>query len=146
MNDKSPTEIRLTQGDESITLELSLPLVAIREHISQLGVCRETKSQYKDLASYYGSYNRKMIPVHDIMYLKSDRSYCIFYFCDGSNLIKSKSMGYFLQNHYNDHLVRIHRTYAVNRVCLKRPTGKYVILQDDTRLPVGRKSKDWQQE
>ncbi|GHV30353.1 hypothetical protein FACS1894177_02780 [Bacteroidia bacterium] len=45
MNDKTTTEIRLTQGGESITLELDLPLAVIREHINRLGVCRETKSR-----------------------------------------------------------------------------------------------------
>ncbi|GAB6013478.1 LytTR family transcriptional regulator DNA-binding domain-containing protein [Viscerimonas tarda] len=139
MNDKTTTEIRLTQGGESITLELDLPLAVIREHINRLGVCRETKSRYKNLASYYLSYSRKTIPVNEIMYLKSDRSYCLFYFCDGSSLMKSKSMSYFLKNHYADSLVRIHKTYAVNMNYLKRPTSRYVILHEDIRLPRGRK-------
>ncbi|MDR1884371.1 MAG: LytTR family transcriptional regulator [Prevotella sp.] len=141
MKDKSPTEIRLKQSDESITIEMYLPLAAIIEHLKLLGVYRETRSHYQNLAAYYQSYNRKIIPAGKIRYIKADRTYCIFYLCDGSNITQSKPMGYFLENYYTDTLVRIHNTYAVNKDFIKRITSGYVLLNDNNRLPVGRKHK-----
>jgi DNA-binding LytR/AlgR family response regulator len=141
MKDNSSTEIRLVQGAKLITLEMDLPFAAIIEHLKLLGACRETKSNYRNLAAYYQSYNRKIIPANEIIYIKADRTYCLFCLCDGSNITQSKPMGYYLENYYADTLVRIHNTYAVNKDCIKRITGKYVTLHNNTSLPRGRKYK-----
>jgi DNA-binding LytR/AlgR family response regulator len=141
MNDKTITEIRLKDGYESIVLEMGLPLSVIRQHLEQLGVCREVKSNYRNLASYYTAYHRKTIPADEIIYIKADHAYCTFHFCDDSRLVKSKPMGYYLEKYYAGSLIRIHKTYALNKNYLKQIRGGYVVLNDDTRLPVGRKHK-----
>ncbi|GHT26799.1 hypothetical protein FACS189432_01930 [Bacteroidia bacterium] len=143
MKDKTTTEIHLTEVGESITLEMDFPLTVIWKHLNKLGDSRETKSRYNNLASYYESYRRKTIPVNEIKYLKSDRSYCLFYLCDGSHILKCKSKGHFLEQHYAEtSLVRIHRTYAINMDCIKRITSMNVLLEDDICLPRGRTFKD----
>ena len=141
MKNKPQTEIRLKQDGKVIVLEMNVPLLVIREHLEQLGACRETGSSYRSLAAYYAAYNRKAIPADEIIYIKADHVYCTFYFCDDSRLVKSKPMGYYLDKRSSDSLVRIHKTYAVNRNSLKQIRGRYVVLYGDTRLPIGKKYK-----
>ena len=141
MQRHSPTEIHIKQDGESITIEMDLPPAVILEHLEQLGDCRRTRSSYRTLAAYYSAYSRKTIPAEDIIYLQADHAYCTFHLSDGSHLIKSKPMSYFLERYYAGSLVRIHKTYSVNRNFFRQITSAYIVLRDDTRLPVGRRCK-----
>jgi DNA-binding LytR/AlgR family response regulator len=138
-----PTEICLKQGNVSITLELNLPFDTICECLEHLGAYTKKKSHYRSLASYYQAYSRKVIPADKIIYIEANRAYCIVHLCDGSKRTESYSMGRFFESHYcnSDSLVRIHKTYVVNRNFIKQKTGGYVVLNDNTRLPIGRKYK-----
>lgn len=141
MSKKLPTRIQLEQCGVSITVEAKVAIEDVYELLTSKYKCIEVKKGYKSVASYYECYHRKIIPADEIMYLKADRAYCKFYFYDHSDLIKSKSLNYFLKEFYVSSLVRIHRGCAVNKTYLKRITSEYVVLCNCTRLPIGRKYK-----
>ncbi|MDR3110611.1 MAG: LytTR family transcriptional regulator [Planctomycetaceae bacterium] len=135
---KVPTEIQLKQGDKYVLMETYQPIFVLIESLKTNNDCKELVNTQRKLATYYQTYNRKTIPADKIIYIKSARSYCTFFLCDGSSILQTKSMKYFLEKYYVETFVRIHNTYAVNTDFIKHIKSKYILLHDDTRLPRGR--------
>jgi two-component system LytT family response regulator len=86
-----------------------------------------------------------VIGVDDIIRCESDNYYTYFYFIDGRKLLVSKTLkeNEELLSQYN--FIRPHKSHLVNVKYIKsyiRQDGGYILMIDDTRIPVSRRKKD----
>jgi two-component system LytT family response regulator len=86
-----------------------------------------------------------VISVDDIIRCESDNYYTYFYFVDGRKLLVSKTLkeNEELLSQYN--FIRPHKSHLVNVKYIKsyiRQDGGYILMVDNTRIPVSRRKKD----
>jgi two-component system LytT family response regulator len=79
----------------------------------------------------------------DLIYLKADVNYTIFFFKDGEKIIISKTLKYVEYILSNFHFIRIHRAFLVNRDHITSVKGTklrmYVCLNGTIDLLVSRR-------
>ncbi len=86
-----------------------------------------------------------VIKIKEIYRCESDQSYCHFYLADSTKLTISKPL-----KEYDDLLkeydfFRVHKSHMVNMAYIKRferTEGGYVIMDDDSRIPVSFRKRD----
>lgn len=86
-----------------------------------------------------------VISVDDIIRCESDNYYTNFYFIDGRKLLVSKTLkeNEELLSHHN--FIRPHKSHLINIKYIKsyiRQEGGYILMSDDTHIPVSRRKKD----
>lgn len=86
-----------------------------------------------------------IIKVSDILRCESSSNYTQFVLKTGKNLLASKTLKEF-DNMLSDHnFERIHKSHLVNMDYVKRyvqSDGGYVIMEDDSRIPVANRKKE----
>ncbi|MBK6861698.1 MAG: response regulator transcription factor [Saprospiraceae bacterium] len=86
-----------------------------------------------------------IVPVNEIMYLRSDRQYTIFYLNSGEKLVTSKNLGEYeeLLSEYN--FFRVHHSSIVNIAEVKkylRGEGGSVVMSNGEQIEVAKRRKD----
>jgi len=86
-----------------------------------------------------------VISVDDIIRCESDNYYTNFFFIDGRKLLVSKTLkeNEELLSHHN--FIRPHKSHLINIKYIKsyiRQDGGYILMSDDTHIPVSRRKKD----
>jgi two-component system, LytTR family, response regulator len=86
-----------------------------------------------------------VINVDDIIRCESDNYYTYFYFTDGRKLLVSKTLKENEELLSQHNFIRPHKSHLVNLKYIKsyiRQDGGYILMNDDTRIPVSRRKKD----
>jgi len=86
-----------------------------------------------------------VISVDDIVRCESDNYYTYFYFVDGRKLLVSKTLKENEELLSQHNFIRPHKSHLVNVRYIKsyiRQDGGYILMTDDTRIPVSRRKKD----
>ena len=78
------------------------------------------------------------VPLADISYVESNRNHCIIHAGD-RRYVALRSLKGLLAEHAETPLVQIHRSYLVNPGHVRGHNAREVVLEDGTRLPIGRK-------
>ncbi|WGH75479.1 LytTR family DNA-binding domain-containing protein [Tenacibaculum tangerinum] len=82
------------------------------------------------------------IKFHELIYLKSERSYTTFYLSNNSNIIASLNIGSYEEVLERNSFYRIHKSYIVNLNYIKsidKADGAKCIMDDDSSLPISRR-------
>jgi two-component system, LytTR family, response regulator len=89
-----------------------------------------------------------IIHIHEVVYLEAENSYTRFHLADGKKLLSSESLKKYdetLSGHSD--LIRVHRSYMVNKNCVKEISHDKHLLQayltNGSRIEVSRLKKDW---
>ena len=87
----------------------------------------------------------KYVSPSDIVRCESSNNYTTFYFSSGEKLIVSKPI-YFYEDILQDYsFIRCHQSHLVNKkfiVSLVKEDGGYLLLKDNTRLPISKHKKE----
>jgi two-component system, LytTR family, response regulator len=86
-----------------------------------------------------------VISIDDIIRCESDNYYTYFYFTDGRKLLVSKTLKENEELLSQHNFIRPHKSHLVNVKYIKsyiRQDGGYILMTDDTRIPVSRRKKD----
>jgi two-component system, LytTR family, response regulator len=86
-----------------------------------------------------------VISVDDILRCESDNYYTYFYFTDGRKLLVSKTLKENEELLSQHNFIRPHKSHLVNIKYIKsyiRQDGGYILMTDDTHIPVSRRKKD----
>lgn len=86
-----------------------------------------------------------VINVDDILRCESDNYYTYYYFIDGRKLLVSKTLKENEELLSQHNFIRPHKSHLVNVKYIKsyiRQDGGYILMIDDTRIPVSRRKKD----
>ena len=85
------------------------------------------------------------VAAKDIVHCKSNRNYTEIFFRDTSRIVSSKTLREFELLLTPYHFVRIHKSHLINAAYLHKfvkAEGGYVLLSDNTRLPVAVRKKE----
>jgi two-component system, LytTR family, response regulator len=85
------------------------------------------------------------IDINEIVHLDADRSYSNFYLKDGRKIIVSKPMNEFEERLIHHDFFRVHKSHIINLnqvVKYVRGEGGYVVMSNNTVIPVSRHHKD----
>lgn len=80
-----------------------------------------------------------------ILYCASENNYTRFYAADGQQYLVAKTLGDIQELLEDRSFLRVHRQYLINLDHIKkyvRGEGNYLVLADDTSIPVARSQKD----
>ncbi|WP_162806460.1 LytTR family DNA-binding domain-containing protein [Sphingosinicella terrae] len=85
-------------------------------------------------------------PEHDILYVRAADDYCEAVLADGRRLLVTQNLTRMLDQ-FSDRFLRVHKSYAVNRVHVTRVAsrpggGQELQLADGRVVPVGRRYRD----
>jgi two-component system, LytTR family, response regulator len=86
-----------------------------------------------------------VISVDDILRCESDNYYTYFHFTDGRKLLVSKTLKENEELLSQHNFIRPHKSHLVNIKYIKsyiRQDGGYILMTDDTHIPVSRRKKD----
>lgn len=127
------------------------------DHVFELAgqVKRNHQNQYKLLVeSYREKKVRKLVipnaegflisEISDILYVKSDINYSIFYFKDqAQSLVSAKTLKEYTAILESEGFFRVHQSYLINLSYARefKKNINEVILSDGTRIPVARQKK-----
>ncbi|MEM6718512.1 MAG: LytTR family DNA-binding domain-containing protein [Bacteroidota bacterium] len=82
-------------------------------------------SQYLRIGSKHkGAYFKKSL----IIYIEACESYSWIHLIDGSKVLSSKTIGYYEELFSNENFTRIHRSYLINPLHLKRYEPRYRLV------------------
>ena len=87
----------------------------------------------------------EMIHVDDIMYLQAHNNYTWIYKTDGKKHLVSKPIKRIEEMIPYPHFYRTHKSFVVNlkqAVRLIRSHGSYIVLKNETEVPVSRNKKE----
>jgi two-component system, LytTR family, response regulator len=87
----------------------------------------------------------ELIPYEEIIYCKSDDNYTTVFLCSGEKIVASKTLKYFGQLLPEGQFVRIHKSFIINLMHLKKylkTDGGIVVMLKDIKLPVSRFQKE----
>lgn len=85
------------------------------------------------------------VKIKDIIRLEADRNYSHFFFLDGTRMLVSKNIGFYIEMLGNYDMVQVHRAHMVNVNHIKRyvkMNGPYLIMCDGSEVPVSKIYKD----
>ncbi len=85
------------------------------------------------------------VEVENIVYCESENNYTRFYTTDGQQHLVSKNLGDIQEVLEERNFLRVHRQYLVNLDHIKkyvRGEGNYLVLSNDTNIPVARSQKE----
>lgn len=85
------------------------------------------------------------IKAEDIIYCKADGNYSNIYFKNKKKEMISKKLKEMEELIHDAAFYRVHNSYLVNLNCIKeyiKKDGHYLVLEDDTSIPVARSKKD----
>jgi len=128
-------------------------LASVMEHAGQLK--KNRNSQYKLLVESYKSKQIRKLAIPnqegfliaetgDILYLKSDGNYTIFYFRNSDkSVMSSKTLKEYSAILEPEGFFRVHQSYLINLSYAKEYKKNYneVILTDGTKIPVARQKR-----
>lgn len=86
-----------------------------------------------------------ILRLDQIMHLESDQSYCHFFLNDGQKITVSKPLKEYDELLCDYDFLRIHKSHMVNLEFIRRfdrAEGGYVIMKDESRIPVSFRKKD----
>ncbi|MDR0962580.1 MAG: LytTR family transcriptional regulator [Mediterranea sp.] len=78
----------------------------------------------------------------NILYIKADENYCTIHLIDNKTLCIAITLRKLLEMLQEHNIIRIHKTYAVNRTFLQRITSQTVVLSNQHTLKIGEKYKE----
>ena len=85
-------------------------------------------------------YDYVKVTLEDIVYIKSDGDYTDVHMRD-KMLLSSETLKYWIEE-YNQELIRVHRSYVVNKNHILQLSKSFIILTGDINIPIGRAYKD----
>lgn len=83
----------------------------------------------------------KIVDPNDFMYLSGEGNYTSIMFVDGTKYVDTKSIGVYEDILDQQQFFRIHKSHIINVLYVKEflnDEGHFVIMKDNTRLPVSR--------
>ncbi len=86
-----------------------------------------------------------ILQIRDILFLKSDRQYTIFYTKSGDRVVASKNLGEFEELFQDHHFFRIHHSALVNLneiTKYQRGDGGSVVMSNGTTIEVAKRRKE----
>lgn len=85
------------------------------------------------------------IDYSDILYLQSIRNYTLIHLQDGTVKMSTKTMLFHINHCLNDHFIRIHRTYCVNKYHIqnfdKKENVDSLFLKGGIQLAISRRKR-----
>ena len=85
-----------------------------------------------------------VVPITNILYLKSDNNYTEFFLRDSTHLTSSKTLKEYERLLEAEGFFRSHRSYLINLAQVRgytRTDGGSVIMQDGASIPIGRRKQ-----
>lgn len=82
------------------------------------------------------------IDKYDILYIKGCRSYCTVYLVNQTNKIVRNCLSAMEQLLYKNLFIRVHRSYIVNVIHIKKCETNKVILKNNVVIPVSKRYQD----
>ena len=86
-------------------------------------------------------YEHLKIAVADIFYIQSEADYTEIYTSEKKHLT-SHSLRYWLQTLPSDQFAQVHKSYIVNTRQISKVSGKRIIFDKETYVPIGRAFKE----
>lgn len=87
----------------------------------------------------------RYVQINDISYLEADGSYTHIHLANGQSILITKKLGELEALIQHSDLFKTHRSYLINLRYVKqyvRSEGGYILMQNDTHLPIARARKD----
>jgi len=85
------------------------------------------------------------VEMKNILYIKADRSYCTLFLDTGKNIVLSKSMSWLVKHIDSNKMFKCQKSYTINIDQIDRylhKDGGFVLLKDESLVPVGKNNKD----
>jgi len=119
--------------------------LAIREEqINILNDLVTTPNNIPTKISLHTSEKIVIVDIINIIKCKSDSNYTTFYFKDKTKIMVSKTLKYYSDLLKDNNFIRVHQSYLINKEYIKefiKSDGGYLILQDNTTVPVSSRKK-----
>ncbi len=87
----------------------------------------------------------QLVELENVIYFKSDGNYTTVFLTGGEEILVSKPIGNFEETVHGTSFYRVHNSYLINLDHVSkfiRSDGGYLILDDNTNVPVSRSKKD----
>lgn len=87
----------------------------------------------------------EIIPISEILYLKSEGKYTLFHLKNNKQIVSSKNLGYFEKMLVNNNFFRIHYSYLANvdyAVKIEKRDGSYLEICNNLYLPISKRKAD----
>ncbi len=87
----------------------------------------------------------KYIPIHDIVRIEADRSYCKIVLKDNQKILSSKNMKHYESLLPDSSFIKVHRSHIINLNFIKsiiKTDGGFVKLVNNDEVPLSRRKKD----
>ena len=103
---------------------------------------REDKKQ--DHLALRSQQSVQIVSFKDICYLQADDCYTTVFLNDGKKVVVSRSLKYYEELLPGNSFLRIHQSYVVNKIYVRRYHWKegLLYLKDGTQLPVSVRKKE----
>lgn len=85
--------------------------------------------------------NQVKLKIHDILYLEALKNYTLVV-TDKKRYCVLSLIGDLLRETFFDSFIRVHRSYAVQKQFIDKITSSEVLMNNNTKIPVGRSFKD----
>jgi len=76
-----------------------------------------------------------IIPINNIYYIQSDRSYSTI-FLKGNSIFTSKNLKFFYDILPKDIFIKTHKSYVVNKSFIKNRIQNYLVLKNEVKIPI----------
>ena len=109
------------------------------------GVLHSHRTQSFDKIALPSAEGVALMEISNILYLKSDGNYSLFFTADGEKIIVSKTLKEFEQILPKEIFIRVHNSYIINVQFVKKvlkEDGGYAQLSNDEKIPISRRKKD----
>jgi two-component system, LytTR family, response regulator len=110
----------------------------LREHLSM-----ENKSNKKIIIKTFD--NIHLVPIEEILYCESDRSYTTVYILNHQKIVASTYLKDYEEMLSGSGFFRVHKSYLINLRLIRRfekSEGGYVVLEGDVKIPVASRKRE----
>lgn len=101
----------------------------------------DTKVSSPSFIKFPDSRGFQYLKADSIIYLKSDSNYTYVYFTDGKSQLYSKTLKILNSFLPEEHFVRIHKSYVVNKRYISNITNLGLTIENNVSLPISRRFK-----
>lgn len=108
--------------------------------IENIELCYKLLSKENHYFSYKTKFTTKKIPLHEIIYFESNDRKITIFTKDGTDTFYAK-LGNLYEELKENRFLLIHKSYLVNYTHIKFLHYEYVILENNTELPISQKRR-----
>jgi two-component system, LytTR family, response regulator len=98
-------------------------------------------SYAEDIVYIKEGYERTKVKLSDIQYIEALKDFCLLSTPQKRHCV-SKGLGRLMEEQHFKSFVRVHRSYAVQKIYVKKIGAQQIVLTNDFKVPIGDSYKD----